>query len=260
MALDFPTSPSLNQIYTYGGRSWIWNGVAWDSYSSSSGLTQYVSGINGLSGAVNLAGGSSISVTPAGNTLTISYTGSGGGGGGFTFYYQSTAPSSPSVGTRWINSDTGIEFVYINDGNSSQWIQPTYSGIQGPAGPAGPTGPSGPTGATGSGGGGGSTTKTEINPQTGTSYTTVLSDAGKLITLSNTSAITLTIPADSSVAYDQGTLLYFAQLNTGNVGITGAAGVTVVATPGLYLRTQYSSASAIKLNTDYWIVSGDLSA
>lgn len=179
--------------------------------------------------------------------------------GGITFYYQSSAPAGVSTGTRWMSSDTGIESIYIDDGNSSQWVQPTYLGIQGPPGPQGPTGATGATGATGSGGGGGSTTKTEINAQTGTTYSPVLTDAGKLITLSNASNITLTIPADSSVAFDQGTLLYFAQLDDGIVGITGEAGVTVVSTPGLYLRTKYSSASAIKLNTDYWIVSGDLS-
>jgi len=47
-----------------------------------------------------------------------------------------------------------------------------------------------------------------INTQTGTTYTTVLDDNGKLVTLSNASAITLTIPPNSSVAYPVG-----AQLN-----------------------------------------------
>jgi hypothetical protein len=30
MAIDFPDSPTSNQIYTSGGRSWIWNGSSWD--------------------------------------------------------------------------------------------------------------------------------------------------------------------------------------------------------------------------------------
>lgn len=29
MALDFPTSPSLNDTYTLGSRTWRWNGVGW---------------------------------------------------------------------------------------------------------------------------------------------------------------------------------------------------------------------------------------
>jgi hypothetical protein len=41
------------------------------------------------------------------------------------FYYQSTSPSGITQGDRWMDSDNGIEYVYINDGNSSQWVQPT---------------------------------------------------------------------------------------------------------------------------------------
>lgn len=32
MAISFPESPQLNDIYTYGNRSWKWNGYAWDIY------------------------------------------------------------------------------------------------------------------------------------------------------------------------------------------------------------------------------------
>lgn len=44
---------------------------------------------------------------------------------GFAFYYQQNPPSGITYGTRWMDSDTGIEYIYINDGNSSQWVQPT---------------------------------------------------------------------------------------------------------------------------------------
>lgn len=33
-ALDFPTSPTLNQVYSANGRSWIWNGTTWNPYGS----------------------------------------------------------------------------------------------------------------------------------------------------------------------------------------------------------------------------------
>jgi len=29
VAIDFPAYPSLNQIYTFGSRTWKWNGVGW---------------------------------------------------------------------------------------------------------------------------------------------------------------------------------------------------------------------------------------
>ena len=35
MALDFPSNPSLNEIYTYEGRSWTWNSFAWKSISNA---------------------------------------------------------------------------------------------------------------------------------------------------------------------------------------------------------------------------------
>ena len=97
-----------------------------------------------------------------------------------------------------------------------------------------------------------------INAQTGTTYTTVLADQSKLVTLTNASAITLTIPANSSVAYPVGTKIDFAQLGAGQVTFAGAGGVTVNSTPTLKLRDQYSGASCIKTATDTWLLVGDL--
>jgi hypothetical protein len=31
MPIDFPTGPTTGQVYTYEGRSWVWNGSAWDA-------------------------------------------------------------------------------------------------------------------------------------------------------------------------------------------------------------------------------------
>jgi len=97
-----------------------------------------------------------------------------------------------------------------------------------------------------------------INAQTGTTYTTVLADESKLVTLNNASAITVTIPANSSVAYPVGTKIDFAQLGAGQVTFAGAGGVTVNATPTLKLRDQYSAATCIKIATDTWLLVGDL--
>lgn len=99
-----------------------------------------------------------------------------------------------------------------------------------------------------------------INAQTGTTYTLVLADAGKLVTLTNGSAITLTVPTNASVAFPVGTLIALAQLGAGLVSIAGASGVTINGTtPGDDdLTGQWATASLTKLDTNTWLLSGGL--
>jgi hypothetical protein len=56
------------------------------------------------------------------------------------YYVSSTSPSGVTLsnGSRWYNTLNGSEYVYINDGDSSQWVQP--ASIPGPQGPIGPVG------------------------------------------------------------------------------------------------------------------------
>jgi len=93
------------------------------------------------------------------------------------------------------------------------------------------------------------------------SYTlSALSERDSLIEVNKASAATITIPANSSVAYPVGTSIDILQTGAGQVTIAGAGGVTVNGTPGLKLRTQWSSATLFKRATDTWVVMGDLSA
>jgi len=46
-----------------------------------------------------------------------------GGGGGNVTTISATAPVAPSSGDAWVYSVDGTEFVYYNDGNSSQWVE-----------------------------------------------------------------------------------------------------------------------------------------
>jgi hypothetical protein len=70
----------------------------------------------------------------------------------------------------------------------------------------------------------------------------------------------LTVPANSSVAFEIGTAIDVLQTGASQVTIVADTGVTVNSTPGLKLRTQWSSATLVKRNTDTWVVLGDLSA
>ena len=100
-----------------------------------------------------------------------------------------------------------------------------------------------------------------INAQTGTTYTTVLADDGKLVTCDNASPIALTIPPASSVAYGIGTQINIMQLGAGQVTITAGAGVTLNSA-GSKLKTsaQYAVATCAKIASDTWVVVGNLSA
>jgi hypothetical protein len=96
------------------------------------------------------------------------------------------------------------------------------------------------------------------NNQTGTTYTLALTDNGKIVTLNNASAITLTVPTNSSVGFPVGSQIFLTQLGAGQVTATSSA--TLRATPGAKLRTTYSSAALIKIDTDTWVLSGDIVA
>ena len=100
-----------------------------------------------------------------------------------------------------------------------------------------------------------------INAQTGTTYTTVLSDDGKLITCSNAASISVTIAPNSSVAYGIGTQLNFAQLGAGQVTLVAGAGVTLNSEGSkLKLKGQYAVGTCVKTDTNTWFVVGNLSA
>jgi hypothetical protein len=98
-----------------------------------------------------------------------------------------------------------------------------------------------------------------INDQTGTTYTTVLSDNGKIVTLNNTSSITVTVPTNASVAYSIGAQIHLYNKGLGQVTVQGDSGVTVNSSYGLNLRSQYSLGTLIKLDTNNWILIGDIS-
>jgi len=250
-----------------------------------------VTTFNGLTGPVGIAAGSNITITPSGNTLTISSSASGSGSG---FTYASSAPSTPAIGDRWLDSDTGKEYVYINDGDSSQWIEPlssnglvgvTYTsatnflefGLTGSFVRLGvnntspqytldvngiihtPVGISA-AGATFSGAvisdGGYRITSNAINALTGTTYSLLTTDNGKIITWSNASGVTLTVPSGLPVGFNTTVI----QIGAGAVGITGS-GTTINSFEGK-LRTagQHAAVSIISYSSNVFNIAGGLTA
>lgn len=131
MPINFPSSPTVGDVYTFAGRSWEWNGQGWQAYPGPA-----LVGPTGPTGSTGNTG-------PTGATGA---TGSGGPTG------PASGPTGPTgagpTGPTGPTGDTG----------------PTGASITGPTGPTGdmgPTGaaggPTGPTGATGTAGTAGAT-------------------------------------------------------------------------------------------------------
>jgi hypothetical protein len=109
-------------------------------------------------------------------------------------------------------------------------------------------------------------TALNTNAQTGTTYTFVLTDANNtIVELNNASAITATIPLNSSVAFPVGSQISLLQTGAGQVSVAVASGVTLNVSPSAgtnagKLRSQWSFATLIKRGTDTWVLVGDVTA
>lgn len=98
-----------------------------------------------------------------------------------------------------------------------------------------------------------------LNAQTGTTYTLALSDSGKFVTLSNASAITLTVPLNASVAFPIGTQVNIMQLGAGQVTVSSSATIRSQGSK-LKLNGQYAAATLLKIATDEWVIVGNTAA
>lgn len=124
-------------------------------------------------------------------------------------------------------------------------------GIQGDLGVQGVTGGTGATGATGPAGS--MATKVSINNQSGTTYTLVLDDAGKYIRCENADAITVTVPKNSVVAFETGTVITIEQKGAGTVTVAPVDGDVILnAYDGLSTYGQYAGIQLVKVDTNVW--------
>jgi len=93
----------------------------------------------------------------------------------------------------------------------------------------------------------------------GSNYTLTLADAGKHIYRSSGSSATWTIPANSSVAYPTGTAITFINLSATAVSIaitTDTMYLSSLGTTGTRTLAQFGSATAIKIDSNNWLISG----
>ena len=103
----------------------------------------------------------------------------------------------------------------------------------------------------------------QLNAQTAT-YTVVLGDAFKLVTMSVAGANDFQIPTNANVAFPVGTVINVIQIGAGQTTIKAVtSGTTTISSTGATaaepdLRAQFSAASCIKVATDTWYVVGDI--
>ena len=132
MPINFPNSPSPSQLYTYDNKTWEWNGTYWEVYSA---LTSYItsaytvgdgfsdiSGVTGGNIAVKSFSGVNLTIIDNGEKLTFSAASQPDVV--LSYYVSGSTPSGTQVsGDRWLNTNTGDELVWVDDGDSQQWIQ-----------------------------------------------------------------------------------------------------------------------------------------
>jgi hypothetical protein len=161
MPLDFPASPTLNQVYTSGLRSWTWDGSFWVSSTSTisgaTGLTG-ATGATGLDGATGATGAGTTGATgpaspkaftiyapTAAENVTLFYTTQaititnlisvirGGTSVTYTVRYDSSRAATGTEvvtgGTVANNSTTGLNTTSFNSAsipaNRFVWVQTT---------------------------------------------------------------------------------------------------------------------------------------
>ena len=103
-------------------------------------------------------------------------------------------------------------------------------------------------------------TTLSFNAQTGTTYTLVAADLGKLVTTSNASAVTVTIPPS---VFSAGNQINVQSIGVGLTSFAAGAGVTITSTGATaaapVLRARYSACTIICTANNTFTVVGDLS-
>ena len=186
--INFPSSPTIGQVFNGGGRTWTWDGTAWVPSPLMTGATGPTgpTGPTGAQGIQGIAG-------PTGPT----------GDQGIQGVAGPTGPTG-AQGIQGVAGPTG----------------PTGGqGIQGIGGPTGPTGAAstvaGPTGPTGATGPTGPTTIPQSGADKTTSYTLTTADIGDYVGVGTGGSITI-----PNSTFANGDVVSLYNNTTGNITIT----------------------------------------
>lgn len=223
MAIDFPNSPSSGDTYSANGRTWQWDGSSWVLYGNLIDPTVLkVDPSNNRVGINNTSPTSTLDVT---GDLSVSSD--------VTVYGTTNGVGASFTGNLSVGANTDVEASIDAVEANVSTLQTDVSNIN----------------------------ELQLNTILSSDHTLVLTDAGKLIEVSSTSAQTVTIPPYSSVAFPIGTQILVTQLGNGQVSIAPGSGVTLNSKDGnRKLSATHCGVTLIKTRTDTWVALGDLSA
>jgi hypothetical protein len=268
MSIDFPNSPSVNDVYTVDNRSWRWTGSVWESVTTlgptgptgPSGLT----GPTGPTGATGLTGANG-ATGPTGATGATGLTGATGPTGptGATGAASTvTGPTGPTgaTGPTGLTGATGPTGPTGATGVTGATGPTGPQGVQGPQGEQGVQGNVGPTGPTGATGPSGVISVTSPITNTGTSTNAVIGLATVGVANGGTGATTLTsggyLKGAGTSAITSQSGIPAGDITSGTLGVArGGTGATTL-TSGGYLKGAGTSA----ITSQSGIPAGDITS
>lgn len=284
MPINFPSNPTTGDIYTYNNRSWTWSGAVWtpnraqytadrdiisdeDGYLVASPVTStevaYLDGVTSsiqdqLDAKAPLANpaltGTPTAPTAAADTDTTQVA--------TTAYVVGQAASATPLVDGTAAAGTSLKYaredhVHPTDTSRAPTSNPTFTGTVtvGASGIAFTDGPQTKQGVP---------SLTEIKSTVSQNISTsTLTDAltyrDALVPVSGARNITVDADTTNGITFPVGTSIDFYQSSGTGAAFVEGAGVTIQRTPGLKLRSLYSSATLTKVAANTWLLYGDLS-
>lgn len=284
MPINFPSTPATGEVYTYNNRSWTYSGAVWtpnraqytadrdiisdeDGYLIASPVTSaevaYLDGVTSniqtqLDAKAPLADpaltGTPTAPTAAADTNTTQVA--------TTAYVVGQAGSATPIvdGTAAVGTSlkyARADHVHPTDTSRAPTANPTFTGTVTVAasGIAFTDGPQTKQGVP---------SLTEIKPTVSqnvstSSLTDALTYRDTLVPVSGARNITVDADTTNGVTFPIGTSIDFYQSSGTGAAFVEGAGVTIQRTPGLKLRSLFSSATITKVAANTWLLYGDLS-
>jgi len=288
-AINFPDSPSLNDTYTVGDKTWLWDGSYWRILSLPSSINtiikdtdndtkvQVEEGSDDDTIRFDTAGTERMTITSAGHLIpsaNVTYdlgsatnrfrdlylSGTTIDLGGVTISSDGTTVTIPDLAVT-----TDIEAATVSASTSmtinsvtmtSDGTTVTIPNLAVTAGiPAGSIADGAITAAKLS-----ADLSANVSSQAGPGYTLDYTDLSDFIQFTSSSAVTVTVPPASTEGWVAGNTVTLAQMGAGQVTVQGDTGVTIRTSTFAKTRTLYSVVSLTYLGSETWMMSGDMAA